>query len=681
MTGFKKLAIVALCLNVSFVQAFDALKLTIDDIDALGWRLEGIELVLSGFGERARSLVLVAWKLVFPEPFDRFEFAEMQCDEFRWGHDEIECRHGSGEIRSTRFESARFDLSFHIAQQRSEIRIEHLRVFGGEWHIEAGVEGERWNVSVRADGLSGEWLGWVSEKSPFDWARGTADWVLDAAGTSSGLQRFSGLVRLHGISGQTPDGMKAVEGLDAELSFNAAIENRLWRGFASGEFLNGAIYIDPFYWTIPAERLDFNAAVTLPSSFDRLDIAHFAVRHPGVAELSANATLALSPAFGVERGRLFLHADNLQAVTDTYIAASLAGTGFEGLAATGRLGADLTWRNGAPVECVVDFNDLDVQDRQGRFGLFGAVGSVFWSDSLETARSSVLSWRELQLDGLSIGSSKLVFLSEAKSLRLLQPARLPLAGGALRVDRFEWSAREGGEPDLSFEGAVDSVSLDRLSDALGWTPLSGTVSGTIPGVDYRNGLLTLDGELKVDVFDGLITIKNLASTGLFSDFSQVFADIAIDRLDLFQLTRKFQFGGIEGRLSGFVQDLYLENWRPVNFFAWLGTPENDDSKHRISQKAVDNLASIGGGGATDLVSRTFLGFFDNFGYEKLGVGCYLNDGVCQLTGVEPAEQGYYIVKGGGLPRIDVMGYNPRVDWQVLLERLERVTATDDVVIE
>ncbi|MBE0436673.1 MAG: C4-dicarboxylate ABC transporter, partial [Methylomicrobium sp.] len=182
--------------------------------------------------------------------------------------------------------------------------------------------------------------------------------------------------------------------------------------------------------------------------------------------------------------------------------------------------------------------------------------------------------------------------------------------------------------------------------------------------------------------DGRITISQLASSGLFSEFSQFYGSVEIDNLDLAQLTSKFKFGRIEGRLSGFVRDLYLENWQPVTFFAWLGTPDDDDSSRRISQTAVENLASIGGGGATDLISRTFLGFFETFGYERLGIGCYLHNGVCQLTGTEPAEQGYYIVKGGGLPRIDVMGYNPRVDWNVLLERLKRITmASDDIVIE
>ncbi|NOR81198.1 MAG: C4-dicarboxylate ABC transporter, partial [Methyloprofundus sp.] len=113
----------------------------------------------------------------------------------------------------------------------------------------------------------------------------------------------------------------------------------------------------------------------------------------------------------------------------------------------------------------------------------------------------------------------------------------------------------------------------------------------------------------------------------------------------------------------------------------LGTPEDDDSTHRISQKAIESIASIGGGGVSDLLSRSFLGIFSNFYYSKLGFGCYLHQGVCQLMGVEVVDNGFYLVKGAGLPRIDVIGYNPELDWDILVNRLSRITTSDEVIIE
>ena len=52
-----------------------------------------------------------------------------------------------------------------------------------------------------------------------------------------------------------------------------------------------------------------------------------------------------------------------------------------------------------------------------------------------------------------------------------------------------------------------------------------------------------------------------------------------------------------------------------------------------------------------------------------------------MDGVAPAEGGYYIVEGGGLPpRIDVRGFNRRVDWEMLLSRLQLIVTSDGPVI-
>ena len=51
-----------------------------------------------------------------------------------------------------------------------------------------------------------------------------------------------------------------------------------------------------------------------------------------------------------------------------------------------------------------------------------------------------------------------------------------------------------------------------------------------------------------------------------------------------------------------------------------------------------------------------------------------------MGGVAPAERGYFLVEGGGLPpRIDVLGFNRRVDWEVLLGRVQRITTEGPVI--
>jgi len=81
------------------------------------------------------------------------------------------------------------------------------------------------------------------------------------------------------------------------------------------------------------------------------------------------------------------------------------------------------------------------------------------------------------------------------------------------------------------------------------------------------------------------------------------------------------------------------------------------------------------------LSRSFMRFFEDFGYDKLGFTCILRDGVCQMSGVEDTNQGYYLVKGGGIPRIDVIGHNKNTDWNVLLDRLANIATSGSPTIQ
>ena len=47
--------------------------------------------------------------------------------------------------------------------------------------------------------------------------------------------------------------------------------------------------------------------------------------------------------------------------------------------------------------------------------------------------------------------------------------------------------------------------------------------------------------------------------------------------------------------------------------------------------------------------------------------------MCRMGGVaKKGGGGYYLVKGSGIPRIDVLGFQNNVDWHVLLNRLSAI---------
>ena len=77
-----------------------------------------------------------------------------------------------------------------------------------------------------------------------------------------------------------------------------------------------------------------------------------------------------------------------------------------------------------------------------------------------------------------------------------------------------------------------------------------------------------------------------------------------------------------------------------------------------------------------------LQFFDEYSYDRLGIRCKLANDVCLMSGVEPAGKGYYIVKGSGIPRIDIIGNQGRVNWPQLFSQIAAgIRNSEGVVVQ
>jgi hypothetical protein len=234
------------------------------------------------------------------------------------------------------------------------------------------------------------------------------------------------------------------------------------------------------------------------------------------------------------------------------------------------------------------------------------------------------------------------------------------------------------------DATVQPISVAEVCRAFGWPEFGGSVGGSISKLRLREGVVTLGTTLQAQVFNGQVAIKDLRLEDALGKWPRFYSSISLENLDLELVTRAFSFGRITGRLTGAINGLQLFNWQPVAFDANLYTPSDDRSKHRISQRAVENIGSIGGGGAgiTQALSSGFLRFFDDFRYDRLGLSCRLQNEVCYMDGVAPAPNGgYYLVKGSGLPRIDVIGGARRVDWPRLVEQLIAISESEGPVVE
>ncbi|MEO8779727.1 MAG: hypothetical protein ABI389_13775, partial [Rhodanobacter sp.] len=213
---------------------------------------------------------------------------------------------------------------------------------------------------------------------------------------------------------------------------------------------------------------------------------------------------------------------------------------------------------------------------------------------------------------------------------------------------------------------VTGIDMAAFSQAMGWPAFPGTLAGAVPSLRWVNDGLELDGGLSANVFDGFVDITRLSLQQPLGTSPVLNADISLKQLDLGAITSVFDFGSISGRLDGSIDGLRLVGWNPVAFNASLLAA----SGGRISQRAVNNLASVGGGGIAAGLQGAVLKLFKTFGYKQLGLNCTLRGSVCKMSGLEPTDDGYTIVEGRGLPRLHVIGHQSEVDWPTLVKRLE-----------
>jgi hypothetical protein len=316
--------------------------------------------------------------------------------------------------------------------------------------------------------------------------------------------------------------------------------------------------------------------------------------------------------------------------------------------------------------------DLELHDNKGRLFLTRVNGDVHWAPGGGAKPGgSTISWSSGGAYGLSGGAATLEFLLHGTNFALTRPTKLPVFDGGLAIDRFVIANPGASNMEVEFKGTVEPISMQKLAKAFGWPEFSGTLAASIPGVTLKDNLLEFQGNVESQVFGGRIVGSNIRLKDPLGRFPEFFADVRARDLDLGLLTQTFEVGSITGRLEVDVLGLELFGWSPTAFNARLATPKGDKSRHRISAKAVTSLANVGGGGGgvVQALQSGVLRFFDDYSYEKLGITCKLVGDICEMSGIEPAGVGYYIVKGSGIPRIDIVGSAGRVNWNSLLSSI------------
>lgn len=659
----------------------DRLEISMGTIAGDGWQAEHVRVALNL--ETGGSELRIG-RLLLPGPVGEVLDVAAACAGTVIDGASLACRNGRFRLRHPQIgaDAFRGNVSFDRRSGRLAFELANVPLAGGKATARGGWHGGVWQLDGHALALDlGRLQALAAEfiELPEGDAAGRADvrYRLRGRGTDiAGRLR----VDLSGTDVASAGGRFATEALAARLTADLRKQGQQLTFAMQLGSDGGQLYAEPVFVDTAAFPVTVEAYGVWSSARGELQLSELRLRQPQA--LSLDAALSWRRDDGLTDMQLLLRDAALPGAYQMYLQPFLIGTPADSLATGGRINGTVSLSAGRPEMLRLALEDVDLTDESGRFRLHGLAGSLRWQAGADVAAlPTELRWRRGAVGGIAFGSASAQLRTQADGVELLAPVGLPVLDGSLDVSTLRIARIGAADMAMAFDATLSPVDLRSLSRALGWPELSGTIAGRLPSLRYEAGRLAVGGRLEVEAFGGRVRVEGLQLDQPLSQLPRLSADVAIDDIDLEALTETFAFGRIEGRLSGRIDRLRLVNWQPASFDARFYTSPADRSPRRISQRAIENLSSIGGAGATAVLSRGFLRFFEDFAYDRIGLSCRLRQDVCVMGGLGAAGNGgYYIVRGRGLPRVDVIGFQREVSWPTLVEQLKSVTAADGPII-
>ncbi len=682
-----RFVILICCLLLSAtVMATDRLKLSIgqwsfEDVNAQNLNVE-LSLTAKGIGFTAS-----ADSVQLAQPIGKLSQVKLNCKELLIVAEKYSCARGHIAFHQQDLGSQKlkFEIEALPENEKYKVEIDNLNVASALFSITFIVKHDKWKVF--ADTPQVQLTSLISFLAPYmqaeqlevlaQWSiEGELKLDIDLFGQANQLNAIELDLESKGLNISDAEGLYVSEGLANTLSLEAKKSQQAWQWEVGFSAAAGQAYAEPIFMDLAETPIKLTAQGDWLQDKGELTVNHAKLTQGTITEVEASGRGSFSQ---INNLIVDVKTSELASLYASWIQPFVVGLALDDMELAGSIDFHYEKQQGN-YHLSMGLDKVFIDDQAGRFGIDELSGVLTWSN-YEHVQNLDLQWQSAYVYDIALGASTIKAKTKNSSLVSQQPWLLPVLDGELQLNNF--SLYNPGDEHLrwTFEGALSPISMESLSAALDWPLMHGKLSGVIPHISYAEQQVKVDGALRVKLFEGVTTIRDLRLDKPFGALPQLHANIDMKGLNLETLTQTFDFGKITGKLDGRISNFRLSNWQPVHFDAKFATPEGDKSRRKISQKAVDNLSQIGGG-ASGILQRSFLRFFEDFSYQRLGLSCKLRNDVCEMSGVGEAKQGYYIVKGGGFPpRINVVGYTRRVDWPDLIERLKAVSESSGPVVK
>ena len=654
-------------------------KWQFDDLDASGLKFE------IAVDSEGLALIAKAETITLPEPLNKINNVVLYCHNIELLAAQSSCKKGELNFHHKTLgqQRLRFKIIAKSEQQYYQIQIKDLNIDSTKLDVDIELKKDRWYLALVTNETSYDSLHRIASHflsqqklSLLTQWQFTGNIAINSYiyGVGSRLNKLQLDLALNDMTGGDSEGNFVTEAATSLINIDALNKSGIWQWQAAMQLTVGQGYGDPIFIDFSENPIDINGIGTWKPETNRFEVSKLDFKHKNVlqgqAQIVMQSNVLASLDVNIEQTAIAPFYEN-------WLQPFFVGTAADTVSLEGEV--EVNFQKKIDNYFIdLSFDNVKIDDENKRFGLNGFNGKVAWTSFASPVQSDI-KWQSAYLYAIPIGETRFKAKVADSKLSLLAPLTVPVLDGELQVESLNLENNDK-KTEWAFEGLLTPISMESLSSVLEWPLLHGKLSGVIPQLSYKNQQINVDGALMVKLFEGTSIIRDLRLTKPFGSLPQLYANIDLLNMDLETLTETFEFGKITGKLDGKINNLRLSNWHPVQFDAHFLSSEKNKTKKRISQQAVNNLSQVGGG-AGGVLSRSFLRFFEDFSYQRLGLSCKLRNEVCQMSGVGEIKGGYYIVRGGGLPpRINVIGHTRRVNWPELIARLKAVSNSSGPVV-
>lgn len=414
---------------------------------------------------------------------------------------------------------------------------------------------------------------------------GIVNGMIDVSGRENNIAAWTASLAVKALAFSDAPGLRAGEQVVLQLDARATREKSAWHWQGDVAWSSGEIFWQPFYFEGAGQRL----AVSGIFEDDKFIVDQGELKLTGIGKLLFSGEIGGSDQ-KFRQARLQAEKLVLTTLFSSMIQPLAMDTALAETTAQGYLDIDWRYHGENNQSLVLKLKDVALTDARERFAVSGINALIPWHSS--QAQEGYIHLAHGEILHIPLGKMVTGFTTHARGFSV-PFLTIPLLDGGIEVDHLDVTRMPSGWR-WDFNGKLAPLSMEKLTEALGVTPMFGTLSGTIPKMTYADAVVTMEGILVFEIFDGVAVARNLKLIEPLGRAPHFMLDVGMHHLDLDLLTRAYSFGNMQGRIDVEINNIELVNWQPIQFDARLISSPGRYRK-RISQAAIQNLTALGGG--------------------------------------------------------------------------------------